>query len=664
MKRAIVIVLSLMMLLCSFPAGIFAEDAGDETQSPGQEEVQKIDISRNSFIDLETNSGTDYFWYTGKEIIPVTKVWVSNRKLTEDVDYTLEFKNNMMPGTMEIIVKGINGYCGELRREIEIRRRYISDCKIAIPEITEKGQKPQVTVTLQGEPLKEGIDYIIRKYKDYGTYGYVEVEGIGNFCAIREYRYEIRIDIAKAEVQMEPKVAYDGKRKEVKPVVTYQGKTLNRLVDYGLRYYNNTEVGMARVDIIGCGEYHGTITKYFEITPKEQEITVKENTFDLFPKSDPVQIKAKASGDGTGFSYTSDNPAVATVDADGVIRAKAPGTAIITVKTVGSKTFGEVSTTVTVNVGQSSTEFFLVIAERKGMGAFISKLPDEKIVKATVTVGGETYPCKIIDDEITVALDAPYPQQKLGEKIIITAEDDSGKVITTEGTVENAEVYIKVNNIYDKTSTIVGEAALGATVKTVLDGKTYKTVADKRSGEFELKIPKQKFGKKIKITVTNDYGSSTSITKTVKKRKSANLEIYKYVYKSSKYAYVECSNVSAGDMIKIKIGGKTYKKKINQSKKLLKTKVYIGTHAAGTKISASLYNSRGQKLDSYSDMVYFGNKLYVGMTSKQALLTTWGKPVSKATYYGIKEWVYRSGNQVVYVYISGGKVIDLIQFVY
>ena len=195
----------------------------------------------------------------------------------------------------------------------------------------------------------------------------------------------------------------------MKPVVSYEGKTLNRLVDYGLRYYNNTEVGMARVDIIGCGEYHGTITKYFEITPKEQEITVKENTFDLFPKSDPVQIKAKASGDGTGFSYTSDNPAVATVDADGVIRAKAPGTAIITVKTVGSKTFGEVSTTVTVNVGQSSTEFFLVIAERKGMGAFISKLPDEKIVKATVTVGGETYPCKIIDDEITVALDAHYP---------------------------------------------------------------------------------------------------------------------------------------------------------------------------------------------------------------------------------------------------------------
>ena len=50
MKRAIVIVLSLMMLLCSFPAGIFAEDAGDETQSPGQEEVQKIDISRDSFM--------------------------------------------------------------------------------------------------------------------------------------------------------------------------------------------------------------------------------------------------------------------------------------------------------------------------------------------------------------------------------------------------------------------------------------------------------------------------------------------------------------------------------------------------------------------------------------------------------------------------------------
>ncbi|NBH61850.1 hypothetical protein D1155_09330 [Anaerotruncus sp. 80] len=663
MKRAIVIVLSLMMLLCSFPAGIFAEDAGDETQSPGQEEVQKIDISRDSFMRTDPST----FTYTGEELIAnKVEVWVANHRLTEGVDYTLEYRNNVMPGKMEVIAKGINDYCGELRSELDIYPRSIGTyCKFNFPEFTEKGERPQFTITYGKMLLEEGKDYTVGNYTDEETCGYIEIRGIGGFSGKVNYRYETRINIAKAEVQYEPKKVYNGKRQNAEPIiVTYQGKKLSELSDYVLKYSNNIEVGTARVDIIGRGKFHGTITRYFEIAPKEQEITIKENTFDLFPKSDPVQIKAKASGDGTGFSYTSDNPAVATVDADGVIRAKAPGTAIITVKTVGSKTFGEVSTTVTVNVGQSSTEFFLVIAERKGMGAFISKLPDEKIVKATVTVGGETYPCKIIDDEITVALDAPYPQQKLGEKIIITAEDDSGKVITTEGTVENAEVYIKVNNIYDKTSTIVGEAALGATVKTVLDGKTYKTVADKRSGEFELKIPKQKFGKKIKITVTNDYGSSTSITKTVKKRKSANLEIYKYVYKSSKYAYVECSNVSAGDMIKIKIGGKTYKKKINQSKKLLKTKVYIGTHAAGTKISASLYNSRGQKLDSYSDMVYFGNKLYVGMTSKQALLTTWGKPVSKATYYGIKEWVYRSGNQVVYVYISGGKVIDLIQFVY
>ena len=58
-----------MMLLCSFPAGIFAEDAGDETQSPGQEEVQKIDISRDSFMRTDPST----FTYTGVFFIENTQ---------------------------------------------------------------------------------------------------------------------------------------------------------------------------------------------------------------------------------------------------------------------------------------------------------------------------------------------------------------------------------------------------------------------------------------------------------------------------------------------------------------------------------------------------------------------------------------------------------------
>ena len=144
MKRAIAIVLSLMLLLCSFPAGIFAEDAGDGTQSPGQEEVQKIDISKDSYMRIEPYS----LRYMGKALIPnKVEVWVANRRLTEDVDYTLEYRNNVMPGKMEIIAKGINNYCGERRGELDINPASIGlYCIVKFPEFTKKGEKPQFKI--------------------------------------------------------------------------------------------------------------------------------------------------------------------------------------------------------------------------------------------------------------------------------------------------------------------------------------------------------------------------------------------------------------------------------------------------------------------------------------------------------------------------------------
>ena len=59
-------------------------------------------------------------------------------------------------------------------------------------------------------------------------------------------------------------------------------------------------------------------------------------------------------------------------------------------------------------------------------------------------------------------------------------------------------------------------------------------------------------------------------------------------------------------------------------------------------------------------MVYYGNKIYIGMSEKNALLTTWGRPAHRNYYgFGPIQWVFYSGNTTLYVYVQGGKVTNL-----
>ncbi len=51
------------------------------------------------------------------------------------------------------------------------------------------------------------------------------------------------------------------------------------------------------------------------------------------------------------------------------------------------------------------------------------------------------------------------------------------------------------------------------------------------------------------------------------------------------------------------------------------------------------------------------------MSAEDAELTTWGDPVRRNDYgYGQVQWVYRSGNTLLYVYTQGGKVVNIQSF--
>ena len=656
MKRILAILLSLTMLFSYMPASAFAADG--ETDGGGQTEVEKTDIST-----LTLGYYPKSITYDGTaQNLSTLYLEESNphKSLQKDIDFTVEVTNNINVGDMVVTLRGIGAYCGEVQLIIPILPKDIKGCFYVVDKYTEEGHKPGIKLSFGSTALIENVDYQVTDYTEKEDKGVVTVKGIGNYTGTKSINYTVGRDIARADATLyqDGEFVYTGRYQFPSVKVTYNGERLRESYDYKTTYKNHMEVGTATITITGIGKFHGEKEIHFTIKGKEQKVTPAKAVYDAYIRSQPFKIEAEATGDGTGFSYTSSNPAVVTVDAEGMVHAHSEGTAVVTLRTVGMKGYAEASAQVTVNVKRSSIDFGTILAEEKGLSASINKLTAEKIVSASVFIGETEYSCKIEDKGTQALIKATYPEQKKGREIKIVVKDDLDKEITKTVKVKNAVIELSVNKIYDKSTSIKGKTYPGMTVKTVLNGKLYQTKAGS-GGAFSLKIPKQKIGKSIKITVISENGSTKSISKKVYKRTGSSVASKYYVLRTSKYVYVRCRGASQGDVIKVKINGKIYKKKIGKTSGSPTVKFYTGKHTTGSAVYMYLYNSHNQKICSRKTKVYFGNKLYVGMTSSQALQTTWGKPIARYQYPGYQIWLFQSGETVGYACIQGGKVTEV-----
>ncbi len=296
-----------------------------------------------------------------------------------------------------------------------------------------------------------------------------------------------------------------------------------------------------------------------------------------------------------------------------------------------------------------------------------------------VEAGGVKYPCSVEEKEYTwedeeeYELDdmidsyyyfhTSYPKQALGTKVTIIAEDADGYVVKKSVKLKNVEPKITVDKIEAGAKKVTGKTTGKSSVKIKIGKKTYKGKA-KANGNFSIKIKAYKAGTKVKISVETPGGYTGSKTVTVKKVDSS-LSLRKYIYKNSKSIQLEVTKGKKDDKIKIKAGGKTYTKKIKSSKKKQKISVNVnGGLSAGSKVKVTLYDKFGTKKDSFTSMVYFGDTIYVGMSAKDVVLTTWGPPVRKNDWGSFEQWIFESGNTTLYVYIEGGVVTSIQKYNY
>lgn len=247
---------------------------------------------------------------------------------------------------------------------------------------------------------------------------------------------------------------------------------------------------------------------------------------------------------------------------------------------------------------------------------------------------------------------------RVNDLINIVLTDTDGYTYQTSCRIPNVKPPIQINKLDTDSTKVDGKTIKNADITVHVGNKQYRTKSD-ANGNFSIKIKSQKSGTKVTVSVVAADGRSGSDSVKIR-MVHGEIDIAKFVYRDSRTIICRITGARKGDILKIKVGKKTYKKKIKSKKKTQKVKISIKPVKAGTKIIAVYYDKYKKKKDSLKDMVYYGNDIYVGMSGSDALLTTWGEPVRK-NYYGGRwvQWVFKKGRTTLYAYVQGGRVVKI-----
>lgn len=203
-------------------------------------------------------------YYTGKAVEPkpVIKNISSGITLTEGTDYTVDVKENKIPGTYTTYVNGIGYYSSYSTISYTINKQNIARCsidKIADQLYTGLSISPEVVVKSSGVVLTKD-DYTV-SYSNNTDIGRASVTITGkNYCeGTQTVYFNIFGEIRSNMVQIGT-LAYTGK--VLKPVVTIflEDTQLIEGKDYTVKYNNIIGPGTSEVTVTGKGYYKGSVT--------------------------------------------------------------------------------------------------------------------------------------------------------------------------------------------------------------------------------------------------------------------------------------------------------------------------------------------------------------------------------------------------------------------
>ena len=221
-------------------------------------------------ITNSTVSSIENYYYNGEEIKPEPVVTYNNKKLVKDVDYELEYSNNINAGVATITITGIGENAGEKIINFNILKPDIKNSSISsVPDYIYDGtsKTPEVELKIGNRLLIKNTDYVL-KYSNNKNAGEASIliTGKNNYTGNKEIKFNItKVDLSDANITGVTDKEYTGSEVTIIPTVTVNNKVLVMGTDYLVTYTNNTNIGEATMTITGNNNYIGSKTVKYNI---------------------------------------------------------------------------------------------------------------------------------------------------------------------------------------------------------------------------------------------------------------------------------------------------------------------------------------------------------------------------------------------------------------
>ena len=359
-------------------AGTYDVEITANTNNRGEFTGTRTYSSAFKINPLDINSSSVSASYTGSPSYNPVSLKFASVTLSYVTDYDVE---SYSANKTYYTVKGKGNFTGT--RTVYTSTKNISNCTATFSDNRSSvsyGQKyyPKVTVYDGSKKLSGDTDYKLT-YKnskkqevsycqDTGTYTVV-ITGINAYTGTKELTFTINgTDISKYTVTLRYASVNATGSAQVPEIVSVKYGSNSSLTanDYTVSYQdangktveakNLIAPGTYKVIVTGRNGYSGSTSTTFKIVGLTQTVTVEKDSYKVYPTSDYFKITAKASGEYSGFTYTSSNPAVASVSSAGYVTPKKVGRAVITVTAVGKNRYESASEKVEVKVYPSKAK--------------------------------------------------------------------------------------------------------------------------------------------------------------------------------------------------------------------------------------------------------------------------------------------------------------------
>ena len=102
------------------PDGSYAAEYARKNEIRSEDSRNRVENQRKSISGAEVSGIKKKYVYNGKAKRPKVTVKLGGRVLEKGIDYTVSYKNNIYVGKASVIIKGINGFTGTIKKNFKI----------------------------------------------------------------------------------------------------------------------------------------------------------------------------------------------------------------------------------------------------------------------------------------------------------------------------------------------------------------------------------------------------------------------------------------------------------------------------------------------------------------------------------------------------------------